>query len=384
MVRDVIPCGKPRLVLARWVVAWLVWCVHVPAWAKPPDGCGERDERAFLSNFTWENDGTFWMLRSNSDDRYTNGLRLAKMWREAEAPCWSAFLHAPFAPLTKLLYNKGFVIERGWAVGQNLYTPKDLRATEINPRDRPYAAWLYLGATARAFPREKSDRLHTMEVDVGVVGPGAGGRLAQTAAHILLRGITARDEDTPPDPLGWHHQVKNEPGVLVRYLYQHRFGARPVGTTEKPVRIFDVIPGGGVVLGNVLTYANLGGVARLGYNLGNEFGTSNIISIGGQESALDENAVRRGFEMWAFGGWESRFVARNIFLQGNAFDPGRSPHTVPKKSYVDDYEYGAAMRIRGFRVTWRRVSRRSEFPFRSERQWFGSWNFTVVRNWKEQ
>jgi lipid A 3-O-deacylase len=72
--------------------------------------------------------------------------------------------------------------------------------------DRPWAAWLYLGGVAQ---RARDNRLDTVEIDLGLVGPSALGREIQSGWHRLIGS---------PQPCGWHNQIPNEPAFLVSYL----------------------------------------------------------------------------------------------------------------------------------------------------------------------
>jgi Uncharacterized protein conserved in bacteria (DUF2219) len=62
---------------------------------------------------------------------------------------------------------------------------------------------------APACHKAQGNRLQTVALDLGMVGPAALGRLAQTHWHRLV------DADEPRD---WGNQIHNEPGLLLATL----------------------------------------------------------------------------------------------------------------------------------------------------------------------
>ncbi|HEY8613039.1 MAG TPA: lipid A deacylase LpxR family protein, partial [Roseomonas sp.] len=138
-----------------------------PATAQEPP-----DWRGTLS-LTVEND-----LFGGSDRYYTNGLLLT--WRSpSEDLPWALSL------LDRAIDR---AIEPGqlrWGLsfGQNMYTPQDTSRRSPDPRDRPYAGYLY-GAASLTRSTERTQTL--AEVQLGVVGPSALGEFVQNNYHDLL------------------------------------------------------------------------------------------------------------------------------------------------------------------------------------------------------
>ena len=94
----------------------------------------------------------------------------------------------------------------GWQLGQDLYTASDikLRPEQISSIDHPYAGWLYGGAY-----REVSDVTGAgsrIALDLGCLGPCAGGARTQTQLH---RSINQ------PLPQAWSTQVHQEWGAVL-------------------------------------------------------------------------------------------------------------------------------------------------------------------------
>jgi hypothetical protein len=269
---------------------------------------------------------------AGTDRYYTNGIKFGvgrqfDLLREpAEA------LLRRLAPERELPKVDGD-LEFGLFLGQNMYTPRNIRIAAAQPFDRPWAAWLYLGGVAQ---RVSGNRLDTVEVDVGVVGPAAGGRWVQTEWHKLI-GV--------PTPQGWDNQLPNEPAFLASYLQKRRYGSDT----------FDVVPRAGVTVGTVMTAARVGAVVRAGHHLSG-FGVDTIEPGG---VAL-QNVRREGRddEWYGFVGVDQRLVARNIFLDGTVF---RESASVERRPHVYDLTMGAAARIGIFRLSVTRVRRSEEF-----------------------
>jgi len=93
-----------------------------------------------------------------------------------------------------------------WHVGQDLYTASDikLRPEQINKFDHPYAGWLYAGMFKEV---QNSDGSATkVGLDLGCLGPCAGGEWTQTNLHRLFN---------QPLPQAWNTQLKQEWGAVL-------------------------------------------------------------------------------------------------------------------------------------------------------------------------
>ncbi len=66
--------------------------------------------------------------------------------------------------------------------GQQIFTPSDIDRTTVDPDDRPYAGWLYLGLGYN----QNNDRwMDSTQLNIGVIGPAALGQEAQDFIHDL-------------------------------------------------------------------------------------------------------------------------------------------------------------------------------------------------------
>jgi hypothetical protein len=306
----------------RYSAALALACLAVPAAAVelPPPPAGS-ELQLFVENDKW----------AHSDRYYTNGIKFG-----VGVPF--DLLQVPAAEVLRRLDPDGAAdVQVGLFLGQNMYTPRDITVAAPQPNDRPWQAWLYLGGVAQ---RVRGNRLDTVELDVGVVGPAALGEQVQKAWHRL---VDARE------PRGWDNQGKSEPAFMLSYLQKRRFGNATA----------DVVAHGGGSVGTVMTLARLGAQFRLGGNL-DGFGTDTIEPGGAmlQGTRAQGRTSRSGSAWFAFVGFDHRYVARNIFLDGPFFRDGPS---VDRRNHVRDLSYGLSLRHGGLRFSWTRIHRSEEF-----------------------
>src|SRR5258708_709954 len=180
----------------------------------PPPASATEDERRNIFTFQVEND--VFNRFSPTDRDYTNGVRIGWL---SPAIAW---LPESWVALTTVPTFFGeapsdSVIRRfGVSVGQNLYTPENITVSQPVFNDRPYAAWLYASfllqyTYKRHDTKTGSDepvRLDTLQVDVGLIGPAAGGELAQNNFHRLI-GV--------PHANGCANQLHNEPTFAIPF-----------------------------------------------------------------------------------------------------------------------------------------------------------------------
>jgi hypothetical protein len=260
--------------------------------------------------------------------------------------------------------NKGdFLHNLAFSLGQNIYTPRDITKEELIVDDRPYAGWTYAAA---ALHSKNFEILNTLEVNIGIVGPSSHADEAQKLIHEWLGG---------DEPRGWDNQLQDEPGFMITWQRFWRILRTPVGN----VYAFDGIPHAGLTLGNVFTYANLGGEIRFGYNLPADFGTSLIRPGGGVACPVGLQDPRCGAEMdfslTFFVGVDGRAVAHNIFLDGNTC---KESHSVGKNYFVADVSAGFSIVYKRVKLTYAHVFRSEEFKDQNGGLFFGSLSFAVT------
>lgn len=187
-----------------------------------------------------------------TDNYYTNGARL--LWKHSYYRAnQSGFIGAwPMAVFRALDANleenpdAAGAVFRGVALGQNMYSPRNISRSDVSYGDRPYGGWSYLGLLVG---HSSPERIQTLELDLGALGPAAGTRETQTFVH---RSLTSS-----PTPEGWGTQDYNELGVRLNYRTEARLAT-----------LGDVVQLGGlgdVSLGNVFTNASAGFTLRFGW-----------------------------------------------------------------------------------------------------------------------
>ena len=317
-----------------------------------------RADDAWTSNLYLEND-----LFGETDQNYTNGIRLSWV-----SPNLDSFRNDPDVPelinrvndrLDRLLDFKDSLTRNVViSFGQLMYTPEDREATELLSDQRPYAGYLYLGF---GFHSRTENRLDSVEVNFGVVGPSALGKQAQDLIHDL-RDIGKFH--------GWDNQLRDEPTLQLVYENKLRLFKQPL-----PMGLeHDFISHAGAALGSVAIYANAGGEYRFGWDLPEDFGTS-AVRPGGDNSAPGRGDVRLRhsdrllYGLHGFISLDGRAVAHDIFLDGNNW---KNSHSVDKEHFVADLSVGFSFLVHRWKVSYGQVFRTREFRGQPHSHQYGS------------
>ena len=204
------------------------------------------DELRNIFTFQVEND--VFNRIGKSDRDYTNGVRFG--WLSPRLPDLpdglgslttfpTFFGEGPVSSVTRRF---------GISIGQNIYTPQDTDTSAPIHNDRPYAAWLYASFALqstykRVDPKTIKDepvRLDTLQLDLGLIGPAAGGEFVQNNFHSLIGVATGQR-------LGQPAAQRADDRAHLRAALAHR----PRRGLRDPKLEYDVVPRIGVALGNV-------------------------------------------------------------------------------------------------------------------------------------
>jgi lipid A 3-O-deacylase len=336
----------------------------VAAQSLPIDTAPTPDERRNIFTFQVEND--FFNIVGKSDRDYTNGVRIG--WLSpalSDLPeGWARMLTLPTvfgeAPASSVTRRVGV------SIGQNLYTPQDTETAQPIFNDRPYAAWLYMSVALQSTYKRIDPatgapdpvRLDTLQLDFGLVGPAAGGAFVQNNFHRLIN-------DGPAN--GWANQLHNEPTLDLTFERRWRTGRGIL--LDQPKLEYDLVPTVALAVGNVSTYASVGGLLRIGKDLHADFGPPRSRpALPGSEGFIGE-----GFAWYLFFGVSGDAVARNMFLDGNT--DGNSIH-VTHRPFIAEGTVGLALFFRGVRVSFTQVLRTPEFFERNRFDQYASINVT--------
>ena len=236
-----------------------------------------RDQGRVTTTIDIDNDS---LLLNRHDGFYTSGVRLTRQFSLVPAGLGSDSV--------------------GWRIGQALYTASDINLPPqlVGPPDHPYAGWLYGGLFRET--RDGNGCYRRIGLDLGCLGPCAGGRATQTMLHRVIN---------QPKPQGWSGQVRNEVGAvlyadiaLVRWQFGRQIDLRP----------------------------SLQG--RFG-NIHTDIAASLMLRGGQLEPVPDGSAVHTYARM------QARAVGYNATLQGGFFS-NDNPHVVSPKRLVGEFEVG--------------------------------------------
>lgn len=311
------------------------------------------DDSGWLCDIQLEND----FFGGRTDRHYTHGTRLSCLsdslqWFEtlADQLPWFSLEEAKAT-------GKGPLEARARVtLGQNIYTPENLSTTTLIEEDRPYAGWLYLGFGLVG--NQGNHRYDKIELEIGMVGPASGAEDIQTSWHRRF-GFQR--------PNGWHHQLKNEPGINLYYEQARRYAPYSFGDSGLKGQL---TPHFGFALGNVFTYAAGGLTARIGNRLEQDFGPPRI-----RPSLAGSGLYRYSsdFSWYLFAGLEGRAVARNIFLDGNSF---RDSHSVDRRAWVGDLQAGLVVQYKRLRVAYTQIFRSREYHGQDHPDRYGALNLS--------
>lgn len=308
-----------------------------------------------------END--FFTQLTNTDRHYTSGLRLSRVSAPGEVPGWLGAMAAVPSNFGPDFTDRPPEQRWGVSIGHSMFTPDDTDATALVPDDRPYAAWLYLGFSVHSiYEREDgAGRQDSFAVEAGIIGPSTLGEEIQNTYHDVIN--VARSN-------GWDNQLRDEPGL--QFIFERKWRSPHAHADETGWFEADFIPHVAASLGNVMTDLGVGATVRYGHNLHDDFGPPRIRpGVPGSESFDREGKV----DWYLFAGLEGRYVARNIFLDGNTW---KDSHSVDRRPFVLDGQLGFAVLFSRVRLTYTHVFMSPEFN--EQRAWDQFGALTVA--WK--
>lgn len=304
-----------------------------------------------------ENDG---LLPDGRDRHYTQGAMIAYLSPTLKPEDFAVGLFDGLGGVSPF-FQAGLGVQRKFSVvvGQSIFTPQRYHEPVPDPRDRPFAGYLYTGGS---FLQDTNGvMLENLELLAGVVGPDSFAKEAQQKFHSLA-GFNNRNLD-----LGYRYQLRNEPGFMLTYERKWRtyqtsfFGIQG-----------EVIPEAGVTAGNVMTYAAAGATFRVGQNLNVDYGIPRVRPALSGTPWFDASRLTQDFGWYLFAGVEGRAVAHNIFLDGNTAVDSRS---VDKKILVGDFSTGASLFWRDWvKLDFSFTARTKEFRTQHQADHFGGAN----------
>lgn len=291
----------------------------------------------------------------NSDRYYTSGVRLT--W-------FNAGIKVP--PLIDEMadriptFDLNETTSTFFTLGQNIYTPKDIKIVSAQNDDRPWAGYLYgsVGLATITYNESVPAHIDELEFTLGVVGPASLAEPTQKFVHDYVTNS--------PEPKGWDHQLKNEPGLTVSWMRRMPFAL----SYENNYFATRFEPNMGVTLGNIHTYAQTGATVIIGSS--NELDTPPRVRPSPPGTGVFQSDKGK-LDWQVFAGADLRLVGRNIFLDGNTFSDS---HSVDKKYLVGDYSVGTSLLYDDYRLSYSLNARTKEFDQQDEKSIYGSVTLT--------
>ena len=234
-----------------------------------------------LLSYTYANDLFF-----RTDYYFTQGMTLT-------------LVHPALArlPVRHLLLSgpRGSTQHYGLRLRYDGFTPLRIQDPFIRLGDRPYAAYGYASFFRISNQPARHQRL-TTALELGFIGPAAGGKELQTAIHRATGNA---------EPRGWDFQIRNAPIVGYRLAFEKQLAAASghvelLGTTEAS-------------LSTLYTYASTG--LRLRAGRLNPYFSS--LGLAGQSS----------WQLYGQATLEGRLIGYDATLQGGLFT-SNDPYTL--------------------------------------------------------
>jgi len=268
------------------------------------------------SQFTFENDAI--TIMNKSDDGYSNGLLYS--WGTANYDDFDSLVLPDWIRyISEWTYinqgaNKQYSIEYG--ISQRMYTPDDLKASEIVEDDVPYAGTLLWNTKIRHYGNNSAN---SIGLALGVVGPASLAEFSQKVIHKLIDATA---------PQGWDNQIDNEPVFRVEGEHIERFYTQYYTGDYA----FDLSSYSEAGLGNLRSDIGTGLTMRYGNMLDHTYaGISPTTSASiPPVMAISENKL-----YWqVFANAYASYVFNDITLDGNTFTDSYSVDAINEQGMV--------------------------------------------------
>lgn len=271
-------------------------------------------------SFTMDND-----IFVGTDDGYTNGLYLS--WYDTgdnnrpEPGMLASWMMWAMPGAGERMPQGEFAVR---SVGQTMVTPEDITLEDppLPPDDLPYGGLLYYSDTYVRSYRDRADRVSTV---IGVVGEYSFAEQTQKFVH----EITGSDE-----PRGWDSQLDDE------LVFQFGIGSIWRSWVSSGGNA-DLLLGADGAIGTIASDIGVSALIRFGKGLAQNFANTVMLS---QKA---NNPVSTAGGWYLFGGIGARYVANQIFLDGNTYED--NVESV-------DYDPGTVPVMLGFAYSWSDLS----------------------------
>jgi lipid A 3-O-deacylase len=258
-----------------------------------------------------QNDNDSFLLKG-SDRYYTDGFFIH-------------YMHALRISGKSALANKVL----GFEAGQKIFTPQSGFIPKPQYVDRPFAGYLYIGATLNLLYRNESNL--KLGAQIGVVGPASQAEAVQNFVHKTFGFYR---------PGGWQYQIKNDPEINLSGEY-NKLIAR--------VHWIDVSVASYINLGTGFSGAGAGPMVRLGSinQLFHSISTQSTVANAGEPTSINAEEVFFYYKPLV------NYVAYDATIQGSLFkkhSPDDLEITQSKEPFVLSQQFGIAFTTKRFVV----------------------------------
>ena len=299
-------------------------------------------------NIYFEND-----LFAKTDSQYSSGEKFGLVYY---------IPHNDYSLYNLLIFDDGpYDSYVNFSLVNQIFTPVDISRSDLIVDDRPYAGWTFIEA---GIHKSSKKSLQSLYLQLGTIGPRSQAEDIQKYIHELTGSEL---------PQGWDNQLKNEFGILLRYIYKWRFEYQVTDVFETVV-----VPTVEADLGNIHIQATGGVSARFGWNIPKDFGISSINTGGETGIAIYDEHDNTFKKPWSFSinlNLSARAVARDIFLDGNTF---QDSHSVDKKYFIAGIGAGFTARYKRIALDYNYQKQTKQFDTEQQKHGFGSVIISVL------
>jgi len=238
-------------------------------------------------SFSMENDANV-----DTDFGYTHGARISLLFYRGDTQ--ESLLNIPFTSSNK---TNNFI---SFAYANQMFTPYDLKQTQLIKDDRPYAGYSYMEIGLHQTTKEDTDSL---TLQTGVVGPSSGMEDLQNYFH---KHIDAHDAS------GWDNQLENSFILQLNYMHKWRYVLPNISNVESIL-----IPYSGINFGNASMKASAGAQYRVGFNIPKDFGTNSMNEGSFSSLPMETKTIVDDLSKWTLClnfATGTNLVAKDIFL----------------------------------------------------------------------
>lgn len=265
-----------------------------------------------------------------TDRYYVNGLHLG--WTSAAGAAPPAV-----ADLGSDLFGAG-ATRMSVGLTQQIFTPNDTKSTNPPLDDEPYAGYLALNL---GLTQDNSSSRSLLGVNLGIVGPAAGGEWVQNNFHSLIGQKGTH---------GWAYQLPTEPAIDFNAARIWRLPTGSVAGLET-----DMLPQISGMAGLTQDYLQPAIGFRIGSGLDSDYGPPMLTQ---SPTGGDAYSQIQPFAWYLFAGGAGKFVAHDTFLQGTVF---RDSRNVPIKRAVGSFDVGIVLLWQGLRFSYVQVFQTDRF-----------------------